>query len=157
MSLPKVKEYLKKYNMENDILLFDGSSATVKEAAHELNCTEGDIAKTLAFYVLDKPILILMAGDAKCQNSLFKKVFHEKAKMIPFADVERVIGHAPGGVCPFGINEEVKVYFDESLKKHEYVYPACGSSNSAIKLSIESLCKVVPKHEWINVSEPFQE
>ena len=152
MSLQKVKSYLEKYNLQNEILIFDGSSATVHDAAERLNCKESDIAKTLAFYVAGKPILILMAGDAKCQNSLFKSVFHEKAKMIPFEEVESVVGHAPGGVCPFGINENIQVYFDESLKAHDYIYPACGSSNSAIKLSIQKLEEIVPNHTWINVS-----
>ena len=153
MSLNKAKEYLKKYHLEDRILVFDESSATVKEAAERLNCQENEIAKTLAFFVQDKPIVILMAGDAKCKNGLFKQIFHEKAKIIPFEKVEEIIGHPPGGVCPFGINENVTVYFDESLKEHQTIYPACGSSNSAVKLTIEELEQTISNHIWINISK----
>ncbi len=156
MSLNKAKEYLKNYHLEDRILVFDESSATVKEAALRLNCQESEIAKTLAFFVQDKPIVILMAGDAKCKNGLFKQVFHEKAKMIPFENVEDIIGYPPGGVCPFGINDNVSVYFDESLKEHQTIYPACGTSNSAVKLTIEELEKAVPNHTWINVSKEIK-
>ena len=153
MSLNKAKEYLKKYHLEDRIIVFDESSATVKEAAERLHCQESEIAKTLAFFVQDKPIVILMAGDAKCKNGLFKQIFHEKAKMIPFESVEDMIGHPPGGVCPFGINENVPIYFDESLKEHQTIYPACGSFNSAVKLTIDELEQAVPNHTWINVSK----
>ncbi len=152
MSLMKAKKYLSNYNLDQNIIIFDDSSATVSEASKRLQCEEKEIAKTLAFIVNEKPILILMAGNAKCQNSLFKKIFKEKAKMIPYEKVEEVIGHSPGGVCPFGINDNISVYFDESLKENNFIYPACGSSNSAIKLSIEELEKIVPEHIWINVS-----
>ena len=97
-----------------------------------------------------------MAGDAKCKNGLFKQTFHEKAKMIPFENVEDIIGYPPGGVCPFGINDNVSVYFDESLKEHQTIYPACGTSNSAVKLTIEELEKAVPNHTWINVSKEIK-
>ena len=151
MSLIKAKDYLKKFDLENKILEFTTSSATVKEAADVIKCSEGEIAKTLSFLVNDKPILIVASGDAKIDNSKFKQEFSTKAKMIPFDDVERLIGHAVGGVCPFGINEGVKVYLDDSLKRFKEVYSACGSSNSAIKLTIEELEKSANYIKWINV------
>ena len=123
MSLVKAKEYLTKYGLENKIMEFDVSSATVKEAAKAINCKEEKIVKTLSFIVNDIPILIAVAGDSKIDNSKFKEEFQTKAKMIPFDNVEELIGHAVGGVCPFGINENVEVYLDNSLKRFDVVYP----------------------------------
>ena len=157
MSIEKVKEYLKQYNMEKQILEFNVSSATVKEAAIAVGCNENEIAKTLSFLVNNKPILIVVAGDCKIDNSKYKLEFNTKAKMIPFEDVEKLIGHSVGGVCPFGINKDVTTYLDESLKRFEYVYPACGSSNSAIKLSIEELEKISKFTKWINVSKLIEQ
>ena len=151
MSIEKVREYLKKFGLDNKIMQFDVSSATVKEAAIALNCKEQEIAKTLSFIVNDRPVLIVTAGDSKVDNSKFKTKFNVKAKMIPFDDVERLVGYAVGGVCPFGVNEDVDVFLDESLKRFDTVYPACGSSNSAIKLSIEELEKASNYKEWIDV------
>jgi len=151
MSIVKAKEYLKKYKLDKEVLEFPVSSATVKEAADALSCAESDIAKTLSFYIDEQPILIVVAGDKKIDNSKYKEEFHKKAKMIPAPEVEEVIGHAVGGVCPFGINDGIDVYLDESLKEHEYVYPACGSGNSAIKLSIKQLEKIINNKKWINV------
>ena len=151
MSIVKVREYLKKFGLENKIMEFDVSSATVEKAAIALNCKEQEIAKTLSFIVDDRPILIVTAGDSKVDNSKFKAEFHVKAKMIPFDDVERLVGYAVGGVCPFGVNKDVDVFLDESLKRFDTVYPACGSSNSAIKLSIEELEKASNYKEWIDV------
>ncbi len=151
MSLEKVKKYLSRYKMDERILEFESSSATVAEAAVAANCTEGEIAKTLSFIVDDKPILIVVAGDSKIDNPKYKAEFHTKAKMIPFEDVERLIGHQVGGVCPFGINDGVEVYLDESLKRFEMVYPACGSSNSAIKLTIPELEQTSSYKKWIDV------
>lgn len=151
MSIIKAKEYLKKYGLEDKIMEFSVSSATVKEAAKAIGCKEEEIAKTLSFLVDNKPILIVVAGDCKIDNSKYKKEFHEKAKMIPFNDVERLIGHSVGGVCPFGINEGVAVYLDESLKRFDIIYPACGSSNSAVKLTLEELEKVSKYEKWIDV------
>ena len=130
---------------------FDVSSATVREAANALGCSEGEIAKTLSFLVGDKPILIVTAGDSKIDNSKYKKEFNTKAKMIAFDDVEKIIGHSVGGVCPFGINENVEVYLDESLKQYEIIYPACGSSNSAVKLTINELERTSNYKKWIDV------
>lgn len=151
MSLKSATEYLKKFNLENEIMEFDVSSATVKEAAIALNCEEKEIAKTLSFIINEKPIVIVVAGDAKIDNSKYKKEFQTKAKMIGFDDVEKLVGHAVGGVCPFGVNEGVLVYLDESLKRFEYVYPACGSSNSAIKLTIDKLEEIVELNKWVDV------
>ena len=150
MTLVKAKEHLKKYGLDNKVLEFSVSSATVKDAAIALNCKEGEIAKTLSF-IVDKPILIITAGDKKIDNSKYKNEFKTKAKMIPFEDVEKIIGHGVGGVCPFGINEGIDVYLDKSLKDYERVYPACGSSNSAVKLTIPELEKASNYKKWIDV------
>lgn len=151
MSIDKVRKYFKKFNIENNIIELSTSTATVKEAAESLNTEECRIAKTLSFIVEDKPILIVVAGDAKIDNSKYKGHFHTKAKMINFDDVNNLIGHNPGGVCPFAINKDVTVYLDESLKRFDYVYPACGSSNSAIKLTIKELEKYSNYTTWIDV------
>lgn len=151
MAIEKVKEYFKQFHRENDILEFEVSSATVELAAKALNCEEALIAKTLSFLVGEQPILIVTAGNMKIDNSKYKKTFHKKAKMIPFNDVEKIIGHETGGVCPFGINDGIDVYLDESLKQYEYVYPACGSSNSAIQLNIKELEEYSNYKEWIDV------
>ena len=150
MSIEKVKKYLSKYNLDNRIIVLDKSSATVQEAALALGCEPKLIAKSLTFYV-PNPILILAAGDARIDNSKFKGVFGIKATMIPVDEVEEVIGFKVGGVCPFGSNENVKIYLDDSLKRFEYVYPACGSANSAIKLSIKELEGCIKFEKWIDV------
>ena len=152
MSLIKVREYLKKYEKDEEIVEFDESSATVAEAAQAIGCGEVDIAKTLSFIVDGKPILIVMAGDKRCDNHKYKEFFHEKAHMIPREDLVELVGHEAGGVCPFGVNDGVTIYLDESLKKHEFVYPACGCSNSAIKLSIQELERLSNYKEWIDVT-----
>ncbi len=151
MSLEKAKNYLKKFGLEDRVMEFSVSSATVGEAAKAVGCEEKEISKTLSFIVDDKPILIVVAGDCKIDNSKYKAEFHKKAKMIPFDDVEKLIGHGVGGVCPFGINEGVDVYLDNSLKRFKVTYPACGSSNSAVKLSLEELEKTSNYRKWIDV------
>ncbi len=135
MSLDKVREYLKKYGADDRIIELDDSSATVSLAAKALHCSEAQIAKTLAFTVKDKTIVIVTAGDKKIDNAKFKERFSVKAKMVPFDEVENATGHAAGGVCPFALNDGVEVYLDVSIKEHETVYPACGSCNSAICLT----------------------
>ena len=157
MSLTRVQEYFKKYNKENDIIVLNESSATVAEAAHALHCEEKEIAKTLSFRVNDKVILIVTAGDAKIDNSKYKTEFHTKASMLSFDEVEPIIGHGVGGVCPFGINEGITVYLDESLKRFEFVYPACGSGNSAIKLTIPELEQYSNFDKWIDVCKGWKE
>lgn len=153
MSLIKVKEYLKNYNYDDKIMEFDLSTATVEEASRELKCTPGEIAKSLSFIVNDDVIVIVVKGDNKIDNHKFKETFHVKAKMIDRDSVEELTGHIPGGVCPFGLNDNVKVYLDISLKKYEYVYPACGSANSAIKLSIPELEKLSNYVKWVDVTK----
>lgn len=153
MSLIKVREYLKKYGKDGEIVEFDESSATVAEAAQAIGCGEADIAKTLSFIVDGKPILIVMAGDKRCDNHKYKKFFHEKAHMIPREDLVELVGHEAGGVCPFGVNDGVTIYLDESLREHEFVYPACGSSNSAIKLTISEMEELSQFSEWIEVTK----
>ena len=153
MSLIKVREYLKKYGKDEEIVEFDESSATVAEAAQAIGCGEADIAKTLSFIVDGKPILIVMAGDKRCDNHKYKEFFHEKAHMIPREDLVELVGHEAGGVCPFGVNEGVTIYLDESLKEHEFVYPACGSCNSAIKLTISEIEELSQFSEWIDVTK----
>jgi prolyl-tRNA editing enzyme YbaK/EbsC (Cys-tRNA(Pro) deacylase) len=151
MSLTKAKEYLKKCKLDDKIMEFDVSSATVAEAAKAINCKEEEIVKTLSFLVNDKPILIAVAGDSKIDNSKYKAEFQTKAKMIPFDNVEELIGHAVGGVCPFGVNEGVEIYLDNSLKRFKIVYPACGSSNSAVKLTLDEFEKASNYKTWVDV------
>lgn len=151
MSLIKAKEYLKKLNLDKNIIEFSESTATVREAAEALGCEDAEIAKTMAFLVNDEPILIVASGDKKIDNSKFKQTFHTKAKMIPFDKLEELIGHTAGGICPFGINLGVKVYLDVSLKEFDTVYPACGTSNSAVKLTLEDLEKSSNFIKYIDV------
>ena len=153
MSLDRAKKYLKEYNMDNRIIEVNESTATVELAAKALGTEEDRIAKTLSFWVDDKPILIVLSGNSKIDNQKYKSFFKTKAKMLGFDEVEEVIGHAVGGVCPFGINDGITVYLDNSLKKYETVFPACGEANTAIEISIEELEKVVPCKEWIDVSK----
>lgn len=156
MSVQKAKKYLEKYNLENEVIELKETTATVKDAANALKCEEGDIAKTLSFIVNDKPILIVTSGNYKIINSKFKQEFKTKAVMIPFNDVENLVGYAPGGVCPFGVNNGVDIYLDVSLKEHDYIYPACGSSNSAIKLTLEQIEKIVDYKKWIDVCKKIE-
>ena len=147
----KAKNHLTKYNLDNRIIEFDTSTATVVLAAEALGISEGEIAKTMAFMVGDNAILVVVAGDKRIDNAKFKNQFHVKAKMIAYDEVESIIGHAGGGVCPFGINDNIKVYLDESLKVYEYVYPACGNAASAVKLLITELEIASNYIEWVNI------
>ena len=151
MSIEKVKAYYKTYGMEERIQEFEVSSATVTLAAQALGCDEARIAKTLSFHVGDKVVLIVAAGDTKIDNSKYKAQFNTKAKMLAFEEAEPLIGHAVGGVCPFAVNDGVEVYLDESLKRFDTVFPACGSANSAIELSIDELEKYSDCIAWIDV------
>ena len=139
MSVEKVKEYLKKFGKNTDVLEFETSSATVELAAIAVGTEPARIAKSLTFLHQGLPIMIVCAGDVKVDNSKYKAYFGEKAKMLSFEEVEMLVGHKVGGVCPFAINDGVKVYLDESLKRFEKVYPACGSGNSAIGLTNDEL------------------
>ena len=157
MAIEKVREYFKAFSMEDRILEFDVSSATVELAAQAVGCEPERIAKTLSFMLPEGPILIVAAGDAKIDNRKFKDQFHTKAKMLTPDEVVELVGHAIGGVCPFGINEGVTVYLDESLKRFETVFPACGSSNSAIELTIPDLEKYSGYSAWIDVCKGWGE
>ena len=151
MSLERVKKYFEKFGVKDSIMEFDISSATVELAAKALGCEEARIAKTLSFLIEEKPVLIVAAGDVKIDNAKYKSTFHTKAKMLKFDEVESLIGHAVGGVCPFAVNEGVSVYLDESLKRFKTVFPACGSANSAIELTIEDLVKYSNPAGWVDV------
>ncbi len=154
MSVDKVKKYFAGYGMESRVLEFEVSSATVELAAAALNCEPGRIAKTLSFLVGEQPILIVSAGDVKIDNAKYKATFGKKAKMLTQEQVTELIGHAVGGVCPFAINPGVDIYLDASLKKYETAFPACGSSNSAIELTIPEMEKYSGYKEWIDVCKP---
>ena len=151
MSLVKAKEYLKKFGLDKNVIEFSESTATVREAAEALQCEDAQIAKTMAFLVNDEPILIVASGDKKIDNQKFKQTFHTKAKMIPFDELDSLVGHAAGGVCPFGIHDGVKVYLDVSLKEFDTVYPACGTSNSAVKLAMPELEEASNYVEYVDV------
>ena len=153
MAIDKVKEYFKHLHMEDHILEFDVSSATVELAAEALHCEEKRIAKTMSFLVGEQPILIVTAGDTKIDNAKYRHFFGAKAKMIPGEEVEAIIGHAIGG----DINENVKVYLDESLKRFQTVFPAAGTSNSAIELTIPELEKYSNFLQWVDVCKDWQE
>ena len=151
MSIERVREYFIEKGVADRILEFDVSSATVDLAAQALGCEGKRIAKTLSFHVEDRVVLIVAAGDAKIDNPKYKAEFHAKAKMLSFEEAETLIGHAVGGVCPFAVNDGVEVYLDESLKRFETVFPACGSSNSAIELTIPELEELSGLVKWIDV------
>ncbi|MCI9502915.1 MAG: YbaK/EbsC family protein [Hungatella sp.] len=151
MAIEKVREYFQKFGMEDRIQEFDVSSATVELAAQALACQPCRIAKTLSFCVDGNPILIVAAGDAKIDNHKYKTRFGTKAKMLSPDDALTRVGHAVGGVCPFGVNEGVTIYLDTSLKRFDTVFPACGSGNSAIELSIEELEQYSNYTEWVDV------
>ncbi|MBE5875181.1 MAG: YbaK/EbsC family protein [Lachnospiraceae bacterium] len=151
MAIEKVRAYFETLGIADKILEFETSSATVALAAQALQCEEGRIAKTLSFHVGEKVVLIVAAGDVKIDNHKYKAFFGAKAKMLSYDEAEPLIGHAVGGVCPFAVNEGVEVYLDESLKKFVTVFPACGSANSAIELTMEELEKYSGYVSWIDV------
>lgn len=154
MSLINVKEYFKEHNIDNRILEFKDSTATVKQAAEALGTIEDRIAKSMSFKLKDEStIMIVLSGQTRIDNHKYKELFHEKAKMLNYEEVEEKIGHKVGGVCPFAIKDNITVYLDKSLKKYKTVFPACGSPNSAIELSIEELEKYSNYKEWIDVGE----
>ncbi len=153
MSIERVKAFFAGKGMADRVLEFDVSSATVELAAAALGCEECRIAKTLSFHVEDKVVLVVMAGDVKIDNQKYKAVFGTKAKMLAFEEAPVLIGHAVGGVCPFAVNEGVEVWLDESLKRFETVFPACGSSNSAIELTPAQLEELSGSLGWIDVSK----
>ena len=155
MSIDRVRAYFKEFGMEENIQEFEVSSATVELAAAALNCEPERIAKTLSFQVEERVILIVAAGDAKIDNRKYKAQFGAKARMLSPADAQERIGHAVGGVCPFAVNKGVEVYLDVSLKRFTTVYPACGSANSAIELTIPELETYSGYRDWIDVCKEY--
>ena len=156
MSLTLAKQALAAYGAADRIREFDGSSATVALAAEALHCAPARIAKTLSFLVDGTPVLIVAAGDAKIDNSKYKAQFHTKAVMLPCDDVESKIGHAVGGVCPFGVKSNVSVYLDISLQRFETVFPAAGSANSAIELTLAELEEYSASSGWVDVCKNWE-
>ena len=157
MSIEKVRTYFRQYGMEERIQEFEVSSATVALAAEALHCEPQRIAKTLSFIVDGNAILIVAAGDVKIDNAKYKKQFGTKAKMLSYEEVSEMIGHEVGGVCPFAVKEGVNVFLDESLRRFETVFPACGSSNSAIELTIPELEKYAGEDGWVDVCKLIEQ
>lgn len=155
MSIERVRAFMRERNMEEKILEFEVSSATVELAAQAVGCEPARIAKTLSFMVDGAPILIVAAGDAKVDNSKFKAIFHTKAKMLTPDEAVELVGHAVGGVCPFALNDGVTVYLDESLKRFATVFPAAGSSNSAIELTMAEL-ESLSGGTWLDACKSWQ-
>lgn len=155
MSLERAKNHLASYHLAERILLTAESSATVELAALAVGTEPRRIAKSMSFFVGEDPILILAAGDARVDNRKFKDQFHVKARMIPFDQVEAAIGHAPGGVCPFGANENVVTWLDESLRRFETVFPAAGTGNSAIELTLSELEQASRAAGWVDVCKDW--
>lgn len=151
MALERVIQYFEEQGMGGRVRVLERSSATVEEAALAVGCEAKQIAKTMSFLQHDGPVLIVTAGDAKVDNKKYKALFHQKAKMIPHDQVEAIIGHAPGGVCPFVVLPGVMVYLDVSLKRFETVYPAAGSDHSAVELSPEELEQYSHAAGWVDV------
>jgi len=153
MSMERARAHLAKYNLDSRIQEFDVSSATVELAAKALNTDGARIAKTLSYLVDGNAILVVAAGDIRIDNPKFKAAFHTKAKMLTPDQAAEMIGHAVGGVCPFGVNEGVKVYLDESLKRFETVFPACGTASSAIELTIAELEQASEFTAWVDLAK----
>lgn len=156
MAIEKVKAFFRQHGMEDKVLEFETSSATVELAAQALHCEPCRIAKTLSFMGKEGPLLVVAAGDAKIDNPKFKAQFGTKPKMLTPEENVELIGHAVGGVCPFAVNDGVKIYLDESLKRFETVFPACGSANSAIELTMEELSTYSSFAAWIDVCKAWQ-
>lgn len=151
MSFEKASKYLQELGLQDRIIVPEASSATVELAAQAIGVTPGEIAKTLSFLTKEGPVLVIAEGTARVDNRKYKDTFHVKAKMIPGDQVEDLTGHAPGGVCPFGIREGVPVYMDESLRKYDIVYPAAGDDHSAVKLTVDELEKAARAVGWVDV------
>ena len=157
MAIEKVREYFKRFGIEDRLQEFEVSSATVDLAAAAVGCEPCHIAKTLSFMTDEGPILIVAAGDAKIDNPKYKAQFHTKAKMLTPEEAIELVGHAVGGVCPFAVNEGVKVYLDESMRRFETVFPAAGSANSAIELTLPELEKYSNAQGWIDVCKGWDQ
>lgn len=157
MSVERARAFLSRFGMEDKIITFKESSATVELAAKAAGTEPARIAKTLSFAGKEHPVLIVTAGDTKIDNARFKHFFGMKAHMLPFAEVEEQIGHAPGGVCPFGVNEGVKVYLDISMKRFPTMFPAAGEENNAIELTPEELEKYTVNEGWVDLCKGWQD
>ncbi len=151
MSLERAEKYLEERGFADRIILFDVSSATVALAAQALGCEECRIAKTLSFDQDGKTVLVVAAGDARIDNHKYKETFHVKARMLPASEAEERTGHAVGGVCPFGVKDGVSIFLDVSLKRFDTVYPAAGTSSSAVRLSPAELEGLLSEASWIDV------
>jgi len=157
MSIQKVREYFKQFGIEDRIREFDVSSATVELAAVAVGVEGARIAKSMSFKVGEEPIIIVVAGDAKVDNSRYKAQFHTKAKMLTHEEAHELIGHDVGGVCPFAVKEGVRVFLDESLKRFEMVYPAAGDDHSAVRLTIPELEEVSGAKGWVDVCRELED
>lgn len=158
MSIASVKEYLTPFGLADRVIEFDASSATVAEAAADLGCAPARIAKTMAFLAEGRPLLVLMAGDAKVDNPRYKAQFHTKAAMIRPEQLVELVGHPMGGVCPFAICSGVPVYLDESLRRFDTVYPAAGTPQSAVRLTVPELERAVQNFAgWVDVAKGWRE
>ena len=155
MAIEKVRQYFAQYGLDDRILEFSESSATVALAAAALHCDEARIAKTLSFRTQNGCILVVTSGDCRIDNHKYKEQFGQKAKMLTPEEAVALIGHAVGGVCPFAVNDGCEVYLDQSLKRFETVFPACGSSNSAIELTPEQLEQYSNSLGWVDVCKPI--
>ena len=155
MPFEKVKRYFEDKGLGQRVIALEKSSATVEEAAEAIGCEPKQIAKTMSFFLNDRPILIVTAGDAKLDNKKYKNMFHQKAKMIPSEQVEKYVGHAPGGVCPFAVNSDVSIWLDVSLKRFNRVYPAGGNGHSAVNLSLQELAEYSNCIGWVDVCKDW--
>ena len=153
MSIERAKAHLARVGLDDRIMELEQSSATVELAAQAVGCEPARIAKTLSFHVGERVALILFAGDARIDNPKYKAQFHTKAKMLSAAEAEELIGHGVGGVCPFGVNDCCDVYLDESLRRFDVVYPAAGTSASAVRLTLDELERACEPCTWIDVSK----
>ena len=153
MAIDKVKKFFADRGELDRVVEFEESTATSEQAAQVLNCEVGKIAKTISVFVKKEPVLILMSGDMKLDNKKFRDRFNCRPHMIPVDEVENLIGHAVGGVCPFAVNEGVPIYIDESLKRFDYVYPAAGSSNSIAKFQLDELPRYINFSDWVDVAK----
>ncbi len=151
MAIEAVREYLKQWNVQDRILEFPVSSATVELAAQAVGCEPARIAKTLSFLVGERPVLVVAAGDAKVDNHKYKEQFHTKARMLTPDQAVELVGHAVGGVCPFAVKEGVEIFLDRSLRRFETVFPAAGSSNSAFEVTMEELERYSGSSQWVDV------
>lgn len=157
MAIDKVREYLKQWSRDKDILEFEASSATVEMASNALGVEPCRIAKTLTFKTEDSAMLLVAAGDAKVDNGKFKLEFGMKAKMLTPEEALEFTGHAVGGICPFGLKQDLPVYLDISMKRFDTVFPACGSSNSAIRLTCDELEQYANSRKWVDACKDWQD